>query len=207
MLFVIVKQRIYAPKFAPENVSDSHCSKKSYAHMHVTGLSQMLFHLQVITSYCHFCNKIVCPCLLSPKLPCSSFVVLTENEAVSSRSPSSLPRCTFPTEHDTKKNPDKLPPLFCRMYKTSCFYKLLHQVCSSDSLRTIWAEALEIQVDFKTVRRVNRVYIESPQNFEWNCNLEPLLFLQASWSRQEWNLRNLLHKSFINSETWFVSKK
>lgn len=106
-----------------------------------------------------------------------------------------------------QKNPNKLPPLFCRMYKTSCFYKLLHQVCSSDSLRTIWSEALEIQVDFKTVRWVNRIYIELPQNFEWSCNLEPLLFLQASWGRQEWNLRNLQHKSFINSETWFVSKK
>lgn len=121
MLFVIVKQRIYAPKFAPENVSDSHCSKKSYAHMHVTGLSQMLFHLQVITSYCHFCNKIVCPCLLSLKLHCSSFVVLTENEAVISRSPSSLPHCTFPTEHDTKKTPTNCPRCFAGCIKLHVF--------------------------------------------------------------------------------------
>jgi len=61
-----------------------------------TSLSQMLFYFQVITSYCHFCAKIICPYIaLSLKKHCSSIVV-RENEVIHSRSPSSLPHCTFP---------------------------------------------------------------------------------------------------------------
>lgn len=89
-------------------------------YMYATNLSQMLFHFQVITSYCRFCNKILYPCLLSLKLHCSSFVVLTENEVIISRSPSSLPHYAFQREPDTKI-PQQTSPVVCRMYETLCF--------------------------------------------------------------------------------------
>lgn len=91
-----------------------------------------------------------------------------------------LSHTTHFQQNMTQKFPNKLPLLFCRVCKTFCFYKLLHQPCCFDSLRTIWSEALEIEVDIETIRQVNRSYIESPQNFEWSDNLEPSLFLQAS---------------------------
>lgn len=119
MLFVTEKQRIYAPKFASANVPDSHYSKKTHTHMHAVSLSQMLF--QVITSYCHFCDKILCPCLLSLKFHCLSFLVLKENEVIISRSSSSLPHYTFPTEHSAKKPPTNFPRCFVEFIKLYVF--------------------------------------------------------------------------------------
>ena len=107
---------------------------------HTTSLSQTLFYFQVITSYCHFCAKILCPCLLSLKLHSSSIVVLREKEVIHSRCPSPLPHCTFPVRTWSRKEKTKLPQLLWRMYTTLCFCKLVHQACSFDGLRISWSE-------------------------------------------------------------------
>lgn len=56
-------------------------------------------------------------------------------------------------QNTVQKSPSKLPLLFCKMYKTLCFIKLIHQSCCFDSLRTLWSEALEVQVDIETIRK------------------------------------------------------
>lgn len=91
---------------------------------HTTSLSKIFFYFQVITSYCHFYAKIICPCfLLSLKLHRSSIVLVRENEHGCSRSPSSLPHCMFPIWTWSKNYETKLLYLLWRKYTTLVFVK------------------------------------------------------------------------------------
>lgn len=112
---------------------------------HTMSLSEMLFCFQIITSYCHFCAKTICPCfLLSLKLHRSSIVLVRENELSCSTSPSSLPHCMFPIRTWSKNYKTKLLYLLWRMYTTLRFCKEVHWVCGFDKLTIIWSVALKI---------------------------------------------------------------
>lgn len=106
-----------------------------------TSLSKIFFHFQVITSYCHFYAKIICPCfLLSLKLHCSSIVLVRENE----HGCSSLPHCMFPIWTWSKNYETKLLYLLWRKYTTLRFCKEVRWVCGFDRLTIIRPEALKI---------------------------------------------------------------